>query len=446
MAIRGISVLDLKAQNQARILDYVRTHPGCTRPEIADEIRLTRAAVSKLIGAAEGEERASAASKGAGLGYALDSSGQRPAQYALKGHLGIVLSLDIGANHIRVRAADLMGRVLEPIPDRVKMPTVDDPTKTLEEAARLLQAMLADIHLYEPASGDGLRGERIDITVDSIAGLAIGVPFPVTRDGEVLGPGDWGAVQLPTSLWDHLPNWNIATVIAYSDVNLGAWAELEAALDPRSGIRGLEPDTATLVYVKWSSALNGAIVAGEPLLGHGGLAAQFLHAEPPTGAPEDYVTCDECGQQCVAANASLNAMIARAGRERSDFGMDAEERAPKFVAWAKTEPKAQHVLEESSEHLGEVLGLVLNTLNPRLLVIGGAFQAETYHEVGRYVSAGLRRTTLPAVFEQVIVGPGRRTGSAAVEGGLGRALHEFATPYVLGKQPDRAESAGRRLR
>lgn len=431
---RGASLMDLRVNNEARILEYIRRNPGSTQLEIADAVDLTRAAVSKLIGAGEAGGRS-----GGGLQFALDSTPEeRPKRHFLKVHLGVVISLDLGMNHIRIRIADLGGRELEPILKRIKYPVSQNPREALRKAGALVIEALETAKLYKrPFNGDP-TGKPLPITPDTIAGMAIGAPYPVTDDGQVLGSPRWRFEQLPSSLWKYMPGREVDSVAIQSDANLGAWAEFEATLENPAGIANLTAETLSIVYVKWSTDVSGGIVtSGHQHIGYGGLGAQFTHVELPSNgtvhAPDE---CEQCERHCVAQNASLSAIIKRlAPLDPAKLGDDAQERADALVALAEKDQTVMGAIEDAADQLGQALGLALNSLNPRFLIIGGAFDRESFEAVEPALHAGLEKTTHPAILEHVIVRPGLRTGKAAVVGGLTRALHEFGVQHVLQNRP-----------
>jgi predicted NBD/HSP70 family sugar kinase len=389
MTFYGGSQGELRAYNEEQILRFIRDNPGCTQLDIARGIGLTRAAVAKLIGPDPGD-----GNEPVKLRRVLAVTSDRPARHSLRGDLGFVMTVDLGGNHVRLRSANLLGEPLLPmVPDR-SVDVVAEPERALNVASTMME---------EAIESSGFRRE-------GLAGIAVGVPFPVRQDGVVLAPGEWRYVQLPSSLWQHL-DWRSESVV-WSDANLGAVAELEAALrDP--SLRGLTRDT-DLIYVKWSSAVTGAVITGGRLhRGYGGMAGQFPH---------------------VSSAASVTAIVESLGNDplASELrDVNAEERASKLVARARSgDVKCEKLLKEAARMLGRALGPMINTVNPRLVIVGGAFKAADYSYLSKSLHEGVEETTFQAALKDAMIQSGRCTGSAAVQGGLAVALREFAVPHL----------------
>ena len=438
----------LRQQNERRILDYVREHGGATQAEIAeaDEVGLTRAAVAKLIGAAERDGSNGSTGEGR-LHSALERDTGRPARYSIRSDLAYVISLDLGRYHVRVLAEDLAGAELLDGDEFSTRPgdTInarEDPHGALRTAADFVNRARNEL--------EGRYGR------DGLAGLVIGVPFPVAKpsgsNGEMIKPKDvpaWDLVQLPTALWDQL-GWSTDSYAIESVVNLGALAELDAIKEADVG-PGFEKKSANLLYVRWSTTIDGAIVSdGRLHRGFRGLAGEFAHGVDPENNNLRDDACEHCSSYCANAVASLKAfesspLLAKAGidfkelENNSDRGRSASERRLSALVKMARAGGANHpaeiLLQQAGRCIGRALGTAANTLNPQVVVLGGAFHRDEYLHVQSSVEAGLKETAWPPVLTGLTIRPGERTGRAAVVGGLSLALDQFASSHLLSRLP-----------
>lgn len=407
---------ELRLQNEERILAYIRENPGCTQGEISTGVGLTRAGVSKLLGTEppKGKEPTS------GLRAVLDVEGSRPARFALAAELGGVMTIDIGSKHIRLRVADLLGKEVAAARYSGVIDVVREPMRTLDVAAELMESTLAES----------------PFTHEQLAGIVIGVPFPVRRGGVVLSAGEWRYAQLPTSLWERL-DWSPRPEAAVnSDADLGAMAEVEAAIH-ESGLDLVRED-AHVLYVKWSSSVTSSIIIGGELhTGYGGLAGQWPHNVPigPSLIEPQPPLCTRCGRSCLNSRGSVNALSAiliSEGHGADLDDKDAEERAKTLVARARGgDERCIELLNGAAQEMGRTLGQVINLLNPRLVVIGGAFRAADYGYLAEALHKGVEETAFAPELGDTLIQAGRCTGSAAVRGGLVVALRKFAVPYLM---------------
>jgi predicted NBD/HSP70 family sugar kinase len=412
----GGSQAELRVHNEARILAYVRDNPGVSQQQVAQALKLTRAAVAKLI-----DRPGKQGGPPSGLRRALAISKDRPARLALRVERGVLLALDIGSKHIRVWVCDLGRHILAQEELEKPIDAIGDAGLALDEAARLIEVALSRAAVRRVLD-NGPGGTA------SIAGIVIGVPFPVDEEGVVMAEGGWRQAQMPSSLWQRL-GWS-AEARVESDANLGALEEVEAALEDAAPVTAMD-----MVYVKWSTRINAAIVSGgRPHRGWSGRAGQFAHTAFSGERPPDVSICRVCGQVCLSSCVSIEAIVRSLGLARAaDYReLDAEQRGVELVKRARQgERPEERALRLAAYSLGSALGSVINTLNPRLLILGGAFHADSIAYLEKDLRRGLRASSYDAIFDDVIMRSGRRTGRAAVEGGLTLGLRKFTVRYLL---------------
>jgi glucokinase len=188
------------------------------------------------------------------------------------------------------------------------------------------------------------------------AGVGLAAPGPADADAGVLHQAfDWG--------WHDVP---LASLVAAAiglpvrldnDVNVCALAEMR--FGAAAGVRDL-------VWIQLSTGVGGALVCGGRLYaGAAGLAGEVGHMI----LEEDGPSC-ACGRRgCLQALVSGPA-IARRHAEAGGQARAGDARGV-FAAAEAGEPAAGAVLDAVARDLGRALALVVNLLNPALVVLGG---------------------------------------------------------------------------
>jgi predicted NBD/HSP70 family sugar kinase len=402
-----------RKRNEKRILNFLLGAPESTHVEIAKGVGLSREWVVRLIGSDSASE-----GRDGRLHGVLDVSDDRPPKFSIPPGLGCVIAIDMGARHVRARIADLALKEL----DRAESPAFDvigQPHKALDEAAKLTQKMMKQVN------GDDSK----------VAGLAVGVPFPYDKDAQrLIASGEWEGVSLPGDLFQAHRRAGYGSkllerTIVGSDAQFGAMAELNAAIPY---LEKLAREHTDLLYVKWSTRIGAAIIAkGEFYGGFRGLAGQFAHT-PLRHQRQDAPECEQCGHVCLNSQVSLDAIAKRLKITGDDLGRNAEERAQALIEHAHDPDSAvKKVLDDAARKLGRALGATLNTLNSRVVIVGGAFRATDYQQhLDKPLREGIRDTAYGPLLEHVDLWAGRRTGEAAVVGGLAEAVRAYAASYL----------------
>jgi predicted NBD/HSP70 family sugar kinase len=144
-----------------------------------------------------------------------------------------------------------------------------------------------------------------------------------------------------------------------NDADLGVLAE---------HLRGAATDAADVVYLNGKVGVGaGIIIDGRPLGGVGGLAGEIGHTVlDPAGPP-----CHCGGRGCVENYIGETAILHLAGRSGAPT---AESIAAVMGAAEAGEPAALQGLNRVADSLGSVLANLVNMLNPRVIVLGGALR------------------------------------------------------------------------
>ena len=93
--------------------------------------------------------------------------------------------------------------------------------------------------------------------------------------------------------------------------------------------------------------------------------------------------------------------------------------------------RPRRALAEAAAVVGRVLGPAASTVNPDVIVVGGAFGGGGYDLIADGLLAGLKETAFPAAFDAVTLRTGKRTQRAAALGAVSLILREGLTDYLF---------------
>src|SRR5580765_4620409 len=196
-----------------QVLGYLAARPQSTADEIAAGIGAHRTTVFRLLSAKNQESN---------LRLVVDGDRGFPERFWLMNDVTpLLIAVDIGARHWRVASTFSAKGGGPPFGD---YPFDDDPHGGVKKIS------------------EGSAG-AYDVT--SIAGLLVGVPWPVTDDGQILGEGKWSGFTIHRAFEQAL-GLKLKMRIE-SDVNLGAIAEFDAAKQRHTPAPIRPP---SLLYVK----------------------------------------------------------------------------------------------------------------------------------------------------------------------------------------------------
>lgn len=383
----------VRRSNLSSIVRQLHGRGPQSRSELVARTGLTRSAIRALIGefvAADlvVEERAALA----GL-PGRPSPVVRPVPEA-----AMVLALEITVDSSAAAVVGLGGEVLE-------HRRVDRPRDRIavEEQLGDLRQLTSELRLLADARESFIGvGAAVAGVVRREDGLVSTAPNLGWRDvplGSMLAP----AIGL------HLP------VRIGNDADLGALAEL---------MRGAGRGADDMVFVSGEVGVGGGIIVdGQPLAGVEGFAGEVGHmpVNPFGGA----CRCGAVG--CWEVEVGEEALLRRAGMP-PDGGRPAVDAV--LAAAAAGEPAAIDSLTEIGRWLGVGLALLVNLLNPRVIVLGGLF-GRIHPFVGPTIEAELDRRALPAPRARLRVAPAALGEDAPLIGAAELAFESFlADPAV----------------
>jgi glucokinase-like ROK family protein len=345
--------------NKHAAVDLIRfASKGLSRTDIAEEMGLTRAAVTIIVNdlitggiIIETESR-------------ITSSGRPPVVLEINPNHGLVAAIDMGAMHLSAALGDFSARILEEI--EVPFCISDGPEKCLEEADRILRELLAK------------RG----LSPADLSGIGVGVPGPVIAD--------LGTVMAPPIMpgWDRFPirsafegKWNTAITLN-NDAELGALGEWAY---------GAGRGEKNLAFIKVGSGIGAGLMINHQIYGGTtGSAGEIGH-----------LTVDENGPLCACGNhgcleafagghaiASQARKLVASGKRTllSEKHIDSLSAHDVAEAARRGDLAAQEILKRSGTYIGIAIAGLINLFNPSTVIIGGGVA-----QVGDLLTAPIRQ-------------------------------------------------------
>lgn len=405
----------VRRHNLGLVLRHVAEHGPRSRATIAAATGLNKTTVSSLV--AELLER----------GLAREADTERPGavgrpalNVALDGDGVVALGLEVNVGYLAVGAADLLGRVRhERVVERDNR--AGPPQGAIDALAGMVRDAMAGLE------GEGLTPVGMTLGLPGLVDIARGELFVAPNLG-------WGRVAAAAVLAARLGPPTLSIRVD-NEANLGALAA-QAEL----GLRDF-------LYVSGEVGIGaGIVVDGQLFRGASGFGGEFGHVV----VQADGRPCTCGGRGCLETVAGQEHLLARAGVDpapgraagtaavaacldgsggaRGD-GVAAGQaglRRPvaALVARARAgDARALAALEEAGTWLGIGLASAANLVNPRAVVLGGAY-APLADWLGPPVRRALRERVLASAWAPVEVVASDLGMAAAVRGGARLRLRE----------------------
>lgn len=209
------------------------------------------------------------------------------------------------------------------------------------------------------------RMKARDISGEDVAGVGIGVPGAVDREGRLVRGAvniGWRSFHLSETLSEylHLP------VKAVNDANAAALGEMW-----QGGGRGY----LNLVAVTLGTGVGGGIIAnGHLVTGAFGEGGEIGHIHIEDRETES-CNCKNkgCLEQYASATGIARLMKRRLEQDDRDSILRGQRPSAKavFDALKAGDPVAEEIVGQFGEYLGKGLAMVASVVNPEIFVIGG---------------------------------------------------------------------------
>jgi predicted NBD/HSP70 family sugar kinase len=313
------------------LVELVRTGRASTRSDLVRVSGLSRTAVTARVNALLDSGLVAEAEEGESTG------GRPPGVLAFRPGAGVVLAAAVGRSRTQLAVCDLGARVLASAD--LEKEVAATPDEVMAEVAERLAGMLEQ--LGRPA--EQVRGAGISIpgTVDLERGMSLDSPIMKGWDGVPLAPYLQEVADVPT--------------FVDNDANALALSERRGHLET----------FGDAVMLKASTGLGaGLVVGGRLLRGALGAAGEVGHVKVPAAAGRA-CRCGELG--CLEAVAGGWALV----QDMQERGLPVGHVRDLVALALDGDAMARRALRESGRRTGEVLGAVVNVLNPEAVVIGG---------------------------------------------------------------------------
>lgn len=335
---------NVKSFNKHAALDLIRfSAKGLSRTDLAEQMGLTRAAVSLIVndllesGVVQEAEVRSA------------PSGRPPVILEINPDRGLVGAIDMGATHMSIALADFTARIIQEA--EFLFDIREGPEICLAQANQNLNGLLAN---------QGL-------TISDLSAVGIGVPGPVIKEA--------GMVVSPPIMpgWDHYPIRAALEEMWSCPVTLNNDAELGALGEWAYGAGRGEKN---LAYIKVGSGIGAGLILNQQIYGGTtGAAGEIGHLTIDENGP----LCN-CGNHgCLEAFAGGHAiarqgqLLARSGKRTLLSSLPIEKITAHEVAEAarRGDIYAQEILRRAGTFIGIALAGLINLFNPGIVIIGG---------------------------------------------------------------------------
>jgi N-acetylglucosamine repressor len=329
-----------RAINRQIVLNLVREHGPISRADLARQMRIGRGMVTSLVD----ELLADGAIY---EGATVDAPrGRRPKMLYVRTHDRLAVAVDVRFSRTYVMLSDFSGRVIA----LETLDTIPEPTALVADLVDRIPRLLRQHRATGDCNGVGLV---VPGMVDQRTGRVLNAPQLGWRDVDIRDSLA-AAIGLPV----HIENAPIACALAQM------WLGQRGAEVPRD-----------FVYVTVSDGVGaGLVVNGEVVRGHGNSAGEFGHVPLDLTGPRCL-----CGARgCLEAYTSNLATLSRyLGQEFSPTSARALMHESGLtitdvITRARSgEQRASDALETTARFLGVGLAMIINSLNPAQIFVGG---------------------------------------------------------------------------
>lgn len=374
--------LSTRRRNRVQVLDALRSSGSASRADLARVTGLSRSTISGIVSELIGDGLVVDRDETRGAG----SQGGRPgALLSLDRAAGTALAIDFGHTHLRVALADLSADILGE--RQIQIDVDGSASEALDAAARLSSEVL----------------EEVGLGVDSLIGVAMGLPGPIDSSTGAVGSSvilpDWVGLQPAQELVRRLGA-NVG-VIVDNDANLATLGEARF---------GAGVGASDLVYVKVASGIGAGILLGGRLhRGAAGSAGELGHV---LHDPEGEIC--RCGNRGCLETVAGAATLLRLLQRRHGDDLTTQDLVELAVSG---DVGARRVLVDAGRAIGRSLADLCNVLGPERVVIGGDLGGAD-SAVLDGIRESLGRFALPAVVSSVRLVGGELGGRAELLGGL----------------------------
>ena len=328
---RSVDFNKITRQNnqRRRIIKLLLQYQELSIPELCHFLELSIPTGTKLV------EEFEYQSLLINAGKRESSGGRRPATYGLNPDIGYLFSIEILLNSLKINVLNLDRKsifVYESNSFDIK-----NKKGSLDLLASLIPKIIKDL----------------DLPFDKILGAGIGITGRVNAKKGI----SYSFLNLEIPLMEYLSNiWGIPVFIE-NDTHLMALGE---------NYYGLAKDLTNVISVNLSKGLAVSVISnGQLQTGHSGFAGEFGH-----------IFAENNNKLCVCGKTGcLETLVSGLAMEASFFQKTGESFDYKRIITHSTDydfPLTDN-LHAMGEQLGKSLAVLIDLLNPELIIVGGGF-------------------------------------------------------------------------
>jgi predicted NBD/HSP70 family sugar kinase len=334
----------LRALNERRVLDVVRSAGAISRAEIARRSGLSKPTVSLAL------DGLLAARLVHHVGHSTGSKGPRAKLFELDPGSGWVVGVDVGRRWVRAAVADITGAIVARRDERTRL-----------RSARTLVTQIGEL-AHRVTADAGIEWKKV--THATVGSPGVLVPSSGLLEQAPNLPG-WGERGVVEAIRDRL-----GTAVTFeNDVNL-------AALGERAHGAGREVEDFVFIWVGTGLGM-GIVIGGRLYRGSRGGAGEIAYLPVvPDGAPAGGAAVEPGGRRAdrgALEEATAASAVTGLARARGMTPPLSPKRV--FAAARRGDETACAVVAEEARRLAYVIAAVVPVLDPELVVLGGGVGA-----------------------------------------------------------------------
>ena len=376
---RGTDHRSMREANRFLVLNYIREQKTLPRSELTRYTGLSRTTIGTIVG--ELIE--------AGLVQQEDpqhGKDRRTNILSFNVNAGCVLGGTLGRGHLTLLLADLAGTPLQYV--HLPFAAEEGPEKGLLLLVTRIRAF-AEQH----------------VAWDKIVGLGLGIVGPLDPSLQKTTPSTlfrgWAGVNIQQALIHSLG----IPVFLDNNGNMGALGE---------STYGAGRDERHMIYLKVGSGIAGGLI-----LNH-----QLYRGENGTAGEIGHIPIDFNGSLCHCGRSGcLETVAGRAGilMEARRLNPTITSMKQAIAAAREGDPGCIHALTRAGKYLGFVLAMLVNSLNPSLIVLDGSTMQANTMTLQSLLST-LEVHCIPSLFASTRVMVSEQHGLAMARGGVATVL------------------------
>jgi len=371
---------------RGQVLRLLQAEPGLTRIEVARRLRLSATTITRVVTQLIKEGCVSESGKVSRLG-----TGRPGTEIFIEPLSYYVIGVQIGVGSVRLGVVDLLGQVHRQVQFRFVPTSSAEPV--LNRIAKTVPILI----------------KKAKLDRSRLLGLGVAVPGPVdAAHRNLLMPINLEWREVPVA--DHLEGALGLPVVV--DHNVRSMAVAEARFGAGRGL-----GSVAFIYLRVGLGA-GLVVQGQAFQGgvHGALEIGHLRVV-------------EGGKKCVCGGVGcLETVVSeRSLRESLDkvgLPSDAENPLETLLRAGPDRPDAAAEVDSLIQHLATGLSVLINLLNPELILLGGFFTGAPDDLVTRLTNA-TREAVFPTIRAAVHLQRSTLGLDAGINGGATIALDQL---------------------